>query len=175
MCSEKVYFCISQQSYEKGSIEREEGMGKGRTSIMLVGFIALALACSAVDVFALRMSPGEAGISGLPIDRVEELIPSPKASSCWTILHRADVPPPFKSTSGSSDELRAGLGYEDHLFAKGELPKHFHEGAAKGLCFDAPTEGSAEGGSAPVPEPSTVLLLGSGLIGLAGYLRKSKK
>ena len=43
------------------------------------------------------------------------------------------------------------------------------------LGFDAPTGLTFTAAASPVPEPSTFLLLGTGLVGLAGYGRRKQK
>jgi hypothetical protein len=143
-------------------------MGKGKTSIILAGFLALALIFCAIDVFALPMSAGWAGIAGLRADRIE--------------VDRSEEFTQFPEFS--YDEVRDGFGPQVHRFGEGRRSRPVHEDNGRHLGFedngrhlefDAPPRECVDGGSAPVPEPSTMLLLGSGLLGLAGFGRKFTK
>ena len=49
--------------------------------------------------------------------------------------------------------------------------EHLRNGSGKDVAALSHFEGFSTGG-APVPEPSTMLLLGTGLLGLAGFSRK---
>ncbi|MBU4205226.1 PEP-CTERM sorting domain-containing protein [Patescibacteria group bacterium] len=56
------------------------------------------------------------------------------------------------------------------------VPLSIHDDDFDGsINFYAYLDPNAETNSAPIPEPSTILLLGSGFVGLAGFRRKYKK
>jgi hypothetical protein len=74
-----------------------------------------------------------------------------------------------------------GEGYPAHLWVpigvtfSGTAYSVDFGGVANQVAFDNVTLGSNIPGGGEVPEPATMLLLGSGLVGLAGYARKRMK
>ena len=98
------------------------------------------------------------------------------APSGWTWRDNQEVTinPPEGGVDGSWSYTGGGSGAYGHLVMEFGIPTSwnlnnlgFHWGPT---CANDVIEGGA-----PIPEPATMLLLGSGLIGLAGFRKKFKR
>ncbi len=120
-----------------------------------------------LDIWGLGGNPmGESELGPGAVNMFEISLDFPEDLDAY----QADT---FVLASLTFDTLAAGTSGLD--LSPGLIPPVFGDAWGEPLDF-AVDPGSitvVAGGSAPVPEPGTILLLGSGLLGLAGFRRKS--
>ena len=106
----------------------------------------------------LGLSPGAVNMYEISLDLPAELE-----------MYQADT---FVLVSLAFDTLAPGTSDLDLL--PGLIPPVFGDawGESLGYTVEPGSITVVQGGTAPVPEPGTILLLGSGLLGLAGFRRK---
>jgi hypothetical protein len=74
-----------------------------------------------------------------------------------------------KAQQPSADEL-INMGIDNYW-----QDVNINWSVASGYTLSASTESGSDDGMAPIPEPSTLLLLGSGLVGIAYYARRRRR
>lgn len=97
-----------------------------------------------------------------------------KAFPGWAGWEKAVAAQPIDSSAQDSTNPSSENGNSDFDTEQGEIPGGGYK-IPDLAQQDLPNGNNNNNGPAPVPEPATMLLLGSGLIGLAGFARKKFK